>query len=264
MRSAYTRACVTRILTTLLQPRCALCDENHRLADRVCSACKMSIANAERVNIDESLRTGPESPCQRQQASRVVGASRAGTEPHNNNLGVLDTVVSAFNYQGVIPNLITRWKYRGMIELTDYIAECVAELIARRTLSIPKQNLVTVVPSHWQRRLARGFDPVWLLANSLAKKGVIDKPVSTLKHSRGMPYQHLKRLDSRHIDPDHFLVTQRVLGTKILLVDDVVTSGATLNAAAVALRKAGAQSVNGFTIAFANAKSIALDEIAER
>ena len=264
MTSAYPRAWMNRILTTLLQPRCALCDENHRLADRVCSACKMSIANAERVNIDESLRTGPESPSQRQKASRVVVPSRAGTEPHNNNLGTLDTVVSAFNYQGVIPNLITRWKYQGMIELTDYMAERVAGLHEKGKLSIPDYNLVTVIPSHWRRRLTRGFDPVWLLANALARKGVIDTPLSTLKHSRGMPYQHLKHLDSRHIDPDHFLVTQRVLGTKILLVDDVVTSGATLNAAAVALRKAGAQSVSGFTIAFANAKSIALDEIAER
>ena len=151
-----------------------------------------------------------------------------------------------------------------MIELTDYMAERVAALHAKGKLSTPDYNLVTVIPSHWRRRLTRGFDPVWLLANALARKGVIDKPLSTLKHSRGMPYQHLKHLDSRHIDPDHFLVTQRVLGTKILLVDDVVTSGATLNAAAVAERKAGAQSVSGFTIAFANAKSIALDEIAEQ
>ena len=252
MRSAYTRACVNRILTTLLQPRCALCDEDHRLADRVCYACKMSIANAERVTGHEGLRTGAQSPCQRRKDLKAVRSSRVGAKPHNETFGALDMVVSAFNYQGAIPDLITRWKYRGMIELTDYIAECVAELIARRTLSIPKHNLVTVVPSHWQRRLARGFDPVWLLANSLAKKGVIDKPVSTLKPSRMMPYQHLKSLNDRQIDSDHFRVTKPVMGKKILIIDDVVTSGATLRAAAIALKAANAQSVLGLTIASAN------------
>ena len=151
-----------------------------------------------------------------------------------------------------------------MIELTNYIAELVAELTARGKLSMPDHNLVTLIPSHWQRRLTRGFDPVWLLANALAKKGVIDKPLSTLKVSRMMPYQHLKRLDERHTDPDHFQATESVFGKKILLLDDVVTSGSTLNAAATALRRAGAQSISGFTIALAKATSIAPDEIAEK
>lgn len=252
MMSAYTRAWMNRILTTLLQPRCALCDDHHRLADRVCYACKMSIANAERVTGHEGLRTGAQSPCQRRKASKAVRSSRAGTEPHNNNLGALDTVVSAFNYQGVIPNLITRWKYQAMIELTDYMAERVAALHAKGKLSTPDYNLVTVIPSHWRRRLTRGFDPVWLLANALARKGVIDKPLSRLKPSRRMPYQHLKSLNDRQIDSDHFRVTKPVMGKKILIIDDVVTSGATLRAAAIALKAANAQSVLGLTIASAN------------
>ena len=78
------------------------------------------------------------------------------------------------------------------------------------------------------------------------------------------PYQHLKRLDERYIDPDHFKARESVLGKKILLLDDVVTSGSTLNAAAAALRDAGAQSISGFTIALAKTTSIAPDEIAEK
>ena len=79
-----------------------------------------------------------------------------------------------------------------------------------------------------------------------------------------MPYQHLKQLDERHIDSDHFQATESVLGNEILLIDDVITSGSTLNTAATALRRAGAQSVNGFTVALARTTSIALDEIAEK
>ena len=268
MRSDQAHHYLNQILTTVLQPRCALCDENHRLPDRLCPACKISIASAERERFEDSLRASAAIPCQRQAVSSIVRSSRAGAERQGQgqgqNLAILDTVISAFNYQSAVPELITRWKYQGMIELTDYMAVHVTELIAKGKLSMPDYNLVTVIPSHWRRRLTRGFDPVWLLANALARKGVIDKPVSTLKQSRGMPYQHLKRLDARHIDPDHFRVTERVLGKKILIVDDVITSGATLNAAAVALKKAGAQSISGFTFATANTKSIARDEIAER
>ena len=129
---------------------------------------------------------------------------------------------------------------------------------------MPDHNLVTVIPSHWQRRLTRGFDPVWLLANALARKGVIEKPLTTLKASRMRPYQHLKHPNERHIDPDHFQATESVFGKDILLLDDVVTSGSTLNAAAPALRRAGAQSISGFTIALAKTTSIAPDEIAEK
>ena len=264
MTSALARSHLNLVLTTVLEPRCALCDEHHRLPDRLCSACKISIASAEREGFAGDLSVSSIGPYQRSGLVNRTFSRYNEQQQQSKNLGALDTVVSAFNYQGAVPDLITRWKYQGMIELTDYIARLVAELTAKGKLSIPDHNLVTVIPSHWQRRLTRGFDPVWLLANALAKKGVVDRPLSTLKASRRMPYQHLKRLDERHISSDHFQTTESVFGKKILLLDDVVTSGSTLNAAAAALRSAGAQSINGFTVAVAQTTSIALDEIAEK
>ena len=264
MQSNLVRSYGIKILTTVLQPRCALCDEHHRLPDRLCSACKISIASAEREGFAGVLSVGSIGPYQRSGLVNRTFSRCNEQQQQSKNLGALDTVISAFNYQGAIPDLITRWKYQGIIELTNYIAELVAELAARGKLSMPHHNLVTVIPSHWQRRLTRGFDPVWLLANALAKKDVIEKPLSTLKASRKMPYQHLKHLNERFIDPDHFQPTESVFGKKILLLDDVVTSGSTLNAAAAALRSAGAQSINGLTVAVAQTTSIALDEIAEK
>ncbi len=264
MTSALARSYLNLVLTTVLKPRCALCDEHHRLPDRLCSACKTSIASVERETFDQDLSTGMDTLSQQRELYRTARSSQPKLQYRRKNLAVLDTVVSAFNYQGAIPDLITRWKYQGMIELTDYIAKLVAGLTTKGKLSMPDHNLVTVIPSHWQRRLTRGFDPVWLLANALAKKGVIDRPLSTLKASRRVPYQHLKRLDERHISSDHFQATENVFGKKILLLDDVITSGSTLNAAAGALRGAGAQSISGFTIALARASSTALDEIAEK
>lgn len=264
MTSAHARPYLNLILTTVLQPRCALCDEHHRLPDRVCSTCKISIASAEREGFTGGLRVSSVGPYQRWGSGNRTSWIGNKQAQQSKNLGALDTVISAFNYQGAIPDLITRWKYHGMIELTNYIAELVAELTARGKLSMPDHNLVTVIPSHWHRRLTRGFDPVWLLANALTRKGVIETPLPTLTASRMRPYQHLKHLNERYIDPDNFQATESVFGKKILLLDDVVTSGSTLNAAATALRRAGAQSISGFTIALAKATSIAPDEIAEK
>ena len=264
MISAHARSHLNLMLTTVLQPRCALCNENHRLPDRLCHACKVSIASTHRNALNEALSGCRISPYQRQKTREKNHSDLTEAQRQHENLSALDTVVAAFDYQGAIPELITRWKYQGMIELTDYIAGLIAERAAIGALSMPDHNLVTVVPSHWQRRLARGFDPVWLLANALAKRSVIDKPLSTLKPSRRMPYQHLKRIDERHIDADHFLAKGRVCGKKILLLDDVITSGSTLNAAAIALKSVGAQSISGFTIALAKTSAIALDEIAEK
>ena len=264
MTSALARSYLNLVLTTLLKPHCALCDEHHRLPDRLCSACKISIASAEREGFAGGLSGSSVARSQRSGFANRTLSRHTEQQRQSKYLGALDTVVSAFNYQGAVPDLITRWKYQGMIELTDYIAELVAELTAKGKLSMPDHDLVTVIPSHWQRRLTRGFESVWLLANALAKKGVIDRPLSTLKASRRMPYQHLKHLNERYIDPNHFQATESVFGKKILLLDDVVTSGSTLNAAAAALRRAGAQSISGFTIALAKTTSIAPDEIAEK
>ena len=264
MQSSLVRSYGIKILTTVLHPRCALCDEHHRLPDRLCSACKISIASAEREGFAGGLSVSSVGSFQRSGFANRTLPKHNEQQHQSKDLGALDTVVSAFNYQGAVPDLITRWKYQGMIELTDYIAELVAELTSKGKLSMPDHDLVTAIPSHWQRRLTRGFDPVWLLANAMAKKGVVDRPLSTLKASRRMPYQHLKRLDERHISSDHFQATESVFGKKILLLDDVITSGSTLNAAATSLRGAGAQSISGFTIALARTSPTALDEIAEK
>ena len=151
MQSNLVRSYGIKILTTVLQPRCALCDEHHRLPDRLCSACKISIASAEREGFAGVLSVGSIGPYQRSGLVNRTFSRCNEQQQQSKNLGALDTVVSAFNYQGAVPDLITRWKYQGMIELTDYIAKLVAELTAKGKLSMPDHDLVTVIPSHWQR-----------------------------------------------------------------------------------------------------------------
>ena len=167
------------------------------------------------------------------------------TEFHN--AAGIRQLQSIFFYRDVVPDLLIRWKYDGMIELTNLIASWVAN----HCQISDSYDLATIVPCHWRRRLIRGFDHMWLLANALAKTGLIEAPTKTLTHSKPLPFLHLQAASDRHIDPDHFRTVCSVKGKRILIIDDVVTSGATLGAAAAALNCNGAVEVNALTVATA-------------
>ena len=243
-----------RILTTVLQPKCALCDGHHRLADKLCGPCRAAILALRKpetncLSVRTEFETGSPLYAMMNNKKRSLGIRN----PYANKRA-LESLSSAFYYQGPIADLITRWKYRSMIELTDYIAGLITDAL----IAPLNYDIVTVIPSHWKRRLTRGFDPVWLLANALMKLGVISRPTLILKPGRILPYQHLKNRHERHIASSHFQVKKRVLAQRVLILDDVVTTGSTLNAAALALKDSGAKSVCGFTIASAERGLIAL------
>ena len=167
------------------------------------------------------------------------------TEFHN--AAGIRQLQSIFFYRDVVPDLLIRWKYDGMIELTNLIASWVAN----HCQISASYDLATIVPCHWRRRLTRGFDHMWLLANALAKIGLIEPPTKTLKHSKPLPFLHLQEAADRHIDPDHFHTVCSVKGKRILIIDDVITSGTTLKAAAAALKRDGAAEVSALTVATA-------------
>ena len=243
-----------RVLTTVLQPKCALCDGHHCSADKLCDSCKsaiLALRKPETNYLPIRTESGLKTPLSAMMHNKKRGP---GIRNSNANKHAMERLSSAFYYKGAAAELITRWKYRSMIELTDYIAG----LITDASIAPPNHDIVTVIPSHWKRRLTRGFDPVWLLANALMKQSVISRPTLILKPRHKLPYQHLKHRHERHIASSHFQVNKDVLAQRVLILDDVVTTGSTLNAAALALKDAGAKSVCGFTIASAEREPIAL------
>ena len=92
---------------------------------------------------------------------------------------------------------------------------------------------------------------MWLLATALAKTGSIEPPTKTLKQTKPSPFLHLQAASDRHIDPDHFRTVCSFKGKRILIIDDVITSGATLIAAATARKGNGAVEVSALTVATA-------------
>jgi ComF family protein len=111
-------------------------------------------------------------------------------------------------------------------------------------------DLVVPVPLHWTRLWMRGYNQAGWLAQAIARR--IHKPYAplTLLRKRRTPSQNGLSSSARTRNVEGaFLVAHDVVGKHILLVDDVYTTGATINACAKALLRAGAATVDGVAMA---------------
>lgn len=227
-----------RALATVLVPQCACCRQAHHLPSRLCAVCLASLRPA---LCPRSIRLPNDRACNYSKTKDSITITGA------QGVAGISQLQSIFFYRGVVPDLLIRWKYDGMVELTNLIASWAAN----HCQISDSCDLATIVPCHWRRRLTRGFDHMWLLANALAKTGLIKPPTKILKHSKPLPFLHLHAASDRHIDPDHFHTVCSVKGKRILIIDDVITSGTTLRAAASALKCDGAAEVSALTVATA-------------
>lgn len=116
--------------------------------------------------------------------------------------------------------------------------------------SLPAE-IVVPVPLHPSRLRGRGYNQAALLAWALSRRIGLPMDEESLCRVRAtLPQMRLPAADRRRNVEDAFrCTTDRLSGRQVLLVDDVCTTGATLEACADALRKGGARSVWAFTLA---------------
>jgi ComF family protein len=109
----------------------------------------------------------------------------------------------------------------------------------------PSPLLLVPIPTQWRRQLQRGFDHTRVLAQAIAATYPHSLTVKPwLRHTRSGATQHrLNRSARWHNQHERFAVNARIQGCRVVLLDDVMTTGATVNAAAAACLKAGAKQV---------------------
>jgi len=158
---------------------------------------------------------------------------------------------SAVAYEGPVEHAVHRFKYEGWRRLAIPLAQLMAERLAVEGLAA---RLVIAVPLHPARLRQRGYNQAELLARELLKRMVLPAAKGELVRTRPTPPQvgrdRLRRFENVK---DAFSWHGAGLeGDSILLVDDVATTGATLDACASALRAAGSGPVTGVSIARVN------------
>lgn len=154
---------------------------------------------------------------------------------------------AAFFYGGAMSRAVTRCKYERRSDL----AESLGELLAQRATSFAGRiDVVVSVPLHPKRLVERGFDQAALLARPVARSlGVPWR--RALVRSRDTPRQaSLDRIARASNVVGAFRCTDGgISGARVLLVDDVRTTGATLTACAEALEMSGARGIRTLVLA---------------
>ncbi len=138
--------------------------------------------------------------------------------------------------------LVSAWKERGLRDVASLAAEVVVAVVTP-----PPVHTITFVPADGDRSLKRGHHPPQRLARELGRRW--DMPVRPLlRRTRLLRPQRGLGRDERRRNVRGAFHARGIRGS-VLLVDDVYTTGATVSAAASALRRAGASSVEVVTFA---------------
>ena len=160
-------------------------------------------------------------------------------------------VYSAFYYEPPLTKIV-KAKFGGRTELFVRAANTVSEM---KDFFLPKgffdQAILVPIPIHWTRKLLRGFNQAEVFASALAKQNNT-KCSSFLIRTRMTKYQSLLSKDERWKNvKDCFSVDKNDLpniSAKIILIDDLLTSGSTLVAATKKLRSYGFNNISALTI----------------
>jgi ComF family protein len=152
----------------------------------------------------------------------------------------------------ILRQALRRFKFHGTYGLAHPFSDMMKELISPLLSSYKENGILIPIPAHEKSKLVRGYNQAELLAQNLSRKTLI--PVNTFALRKVINTKSQTSLSgSERIFnvKNSFSVSNpdAVRNKKILLVDDVTTTGATLSEAARVLKQAGALEVAGLVIA---------------
>jgi ComF family protein len=224
------------VLDLVFPPRCAGCD---RLGAWLCPACQGTF---HRLEPPVCPRCGTPIPSAHDGVPCLDPASP------------LDCIRSVAYFGGHLRTAIHHFKYEDLRVLAEPLGRLMAE--AWGQVGVPS-DLVVPVPLHPIRLHQRGYNQSALLARELGRHLQVPVADDAMERTRNTAPQTSLGVEERRANVHQAFSAQRarLAGCRVILVDDVLTSGATLEACAAALRQAGAHSVHGFTLARARAGS---------
>ncbi len=220
----------TGLLDLLFPLRCLGCGSEGAL---ICPACSPSLP---RIEPPSCLRCGT-----------PLGKGKPCSTCVSHPL-TIDGIRSMFLFAGTARQAILQFKYKRLKAMAAPLGQLLAEFL--RCAPLPGE-VVVPVPLHPKRLRRRGYNQASLLANEIGKLTGLPVAEGTLVRLRDTVSQARTAgaAERRSNVRDAFGCPRELHGEKILLIDDVCTTGATLDACARTLKAAGAGSIWGLTAA---------------
>jgi len=223
---------LTRDLIGLIYPsKCLLCD-NPQISPRTHLLCEKCLAEI---------------------AARPLPDAGAIVEQHGGSIGDhLDAVYAGWQYDTTMQQVIHSFKYRFRPSLSRVFGDMLAQRLQNDLQHEISRAVLVPVPLHPRRGRERGFNQSILLAEAVARAWNIILIPRALERVRFTKAQATLNAPARKENVEGAFAPAAkadLQGHTIFLIDDVFTTGATMNACAAALKSAGAARVIGLALA---------------
>jgi ComF family protein len=222
------------LLQVLFPPCCHLCGRPLPRPDPFCDACRAALAADRSLACPSCAATvGP---------FVIIGGRCAICREHT---PVFDAAVRLGPYHGLLREAVLRIKNHAGETLAELLGEFWANQAGEALRSLGA-DVVVPVPLHWRRRWRRGYNQSAALASGLAARLRLPCGAGGLRRTRATPIQTPQTVAGRRENVRGAFAAARnafLTGRTVLLVDDVMTTGATASEAARALKAAGAARV---------------------
>lgn len=220
---------VEPLLDLVFPPSCVACNREGAF---VCTDCEANLPRLEPPYCRKCSDPGPRSLCE---------WCRSTNQP-------FDGITAPYRWSGAVPQMVYALKYRGVRASAPRLAELMASHLSARSIS---SDIIVPVPLHRRRERERGYNQSELLAKGIANQTGIPIATDVLTRTRNTrPQVTMQNPDERRENiTGAFECVGDVAGKHVLLIDDVVTTGATIAACSTPLRAAGAMSILALSLA---------------
>lgn len=234
---SYAWSVYRQVLDLFVPPRCVVCKH---VGTWLCTRCVPEIPL---FTASVCSRCGrPENGAEHSVAGHLCAVCRAAPLR-------VSPIRAAFLFEGAIRDVIHALKYRGARDILKPLAGRLAESWHYHNM---QSDVLVPVPLHANREVKRGYNQAILVARAIARQVSLPLLSEVLLRVRDTTSQTRLNRDERkrNVDAAFICVTcAPFVEKRITLVDDVATTGATLDACATVLLACGAQSVSAFTLA---------------
>lgn len=221
---------ISSFIKRLIPHRCLLCDGAAQ-AQSLCSACVADLPHYTRAHCPICAIPTPE--------GQICGACLQHPPAYTRTL-------AAFSYAFPIDQLIQALKYQQRLSIAPVLGQALAQTARSR----PRPDVLIPMPLHRKRLQQRGFNHATEIARVVAQNLNLPVNITAYERVRDTPPQVTLAYDQRRRNVrDAFVCKGDVAGKRVALIDDVMTTGTSLDELAKTIKKAGALEVETWVVA---------------